>query len=858
MSRSSRPSLLARLRAAFAILVALSSVHASAGDGKWRVDGAARRFDFCVSLRWDATPAEVAIVQYGLLKANFRLADATDGACTLGRIGIANNKAFGREAEVWVHPGHGRAHATLDGYGKPKLHANLYFNSNFLELHGREGDALTVVHELGHLVWRLGDEYRRVGDSDGECEPMPGDSTTTYSLMDNYFLRGGRINSPEEYTLDEWCVAANHDPDADSGQTRLNGGLSCWESVASHRLRPLAAPVGLPIQDPSAAPDPVFVGLGGTELRRVALCVARGASMGLVASGAGGATKLALAKRGAGILARGSRVGDMLGVASFADLASIDMVETPVTGSAEIATALAAIDGWSAGGGRATGLGLATARDMLAGAGDPSCANTLVLVADGPADTGPSEQSVGASIASSGASVVAVGVGADGHGVLVPLVEATGGEYHHARTASLLPSTLARVGASANGQAELAHVEERISNGMSRTHQVWVDGTPSLLRFVLTWPDAAQDLDFSIAPPGTTLAGGAIGGASACEELVEGPGFAIWTWRGAPCIQQGLWAASVQGASVVGGPTSYQISVQSDEVGARLVAWPDKPTYAWPEAVVVRATLSFAGLPVVGGNVSGTLHKPDGTSANLVLRDDGSDTTLDDLAGDGTYAARIQDFGGPGIYVLEARAMASGASTWGGEALFASVGDPAAILTVPDLQRSTSTCFLVESAPSYGPLRCFEIEDLRANIFGLVLGSCSLDVGDGWAPASEPLTIAFVDPDTATRREWTVPAGGFTLRNAATGSWRWDSPAGEPDFHVAVSLHSRRLYFWSMPFSALTGFDGPELRVEVRTGTRQGEAVIPWAPWSSVAPVYYSYHDPAHEGCVPRVGPVPR
>jgi hypothetical protein len=495
---------------------------------------------------------------------------------------------------------------------------------------------------------------------------------------------------------------------------------------------------------------------------------------------------------------------------------------------------------------------------MLTGAGDPSCANTLVLVADGEADSGPSEQSLAASIAATGSTVVAVGVGAAGYGVLVSLAEATGGPYHHARTAALLPSTLARVGASANGQAELAQIEDRISNGMNRTHQVWVDATPDLLRFVLTWPDATQDLDLAITPPGTTLAGAGIGGASLCHETVEGPGFVIWTWRGAPCIQPGPWAASVQGASVVGGSTDYQISVQSDERGARLVAWPDKPSYVWPEPVIVRATLLHDGVPVVGGNVSGTLHKPDGTTANVVLRDDGADATLDDLAGDGTYAALIQDFGGPGVYTLEARAWASGASTWAGEALYATVGDPATILAVPDLQRSTSTCFLVESAPTFGPLRCFEVEDLSANIFGMILGSCSLDVGDGWAPAGEALTIAFVDPDTATRREWTVPAGGFTLRNAATGAWNWNSPAGEPDFHVSVSLSSRRLYFWAFPSAPLSGFDGPQLRLEVRTATRQGEALIPWLPWSSWAPVHYSYHDASHAGCVPRVGPAPR
>jgi hypothetical protein len=91
-------------------LVTLLCGEASAGTGTFRKTGPDTGvFDFCVSVRFNATEAQLARIRQGFDATNQVLADATDGHHRFGTINIVNDSGAGEVAEFWIHPGNKRA-----------------------------------------------------------------------------------------------------------------------------------------------------------------------------------------------------------------------------------------------------------------------------------------------------------------------------------------------------------------------------------------------------------------------------------------------------------------------------------------------------------------------------------------------------------------------------------------------------------------------------------------------------------------------------------------------------------------------------------------------------------------------------
>src|SRR3712207_6651989 len=74
-------------------------------------------FDFCVSVRFNATDAQLEQIRTAFQNASQVLADATDGQHRFGTITIVNNSGASQTAEYWVNAGAGRAYATYGKYG---------------------------------------------------------------------------------------------------------------------------------------------------------------------------------------------------------------------------------------------------------------------------------------------------------------------------------------------------------------------------------------------------------------------------------------------------------------------------------------------------------------------------------------------------------------------------------------------------------------------------------------------------------------------------------------------------------------------------------------------------------------------
>src|SRR5690242_12196999 len=181
-----------------------------AGNGRFN----AGVYNFCVSVRFNATPAQLTQIRTAFQNASQIFADATDGQQKFGTVTIVNNSGASQSADVWVNSGSGRAYATYGQYAVRGQHIMLFFDSNFQASSGADGDAYTIAHEFSHHSFGVADEYKGPSGN-AECAPPPPPADTAnlnYCLMDNYFTRGGNaVNFPNDYTLNEYCVASDHD-----------------------------------------------------------------------------------------------------------------------------------------------------------------------------------------------------------------------------------------------------------------------------------------------------------------------------------------------------------------------------------------------------------------------------------------------------------------------------------------------------------------------------------------------------------------------------------------------------------------------------------------------------------------------
>src|SRR5688500_1500125 len=118
-------------RALCLLLVSAGTLPAFAGTGTSRARGGQTVLDFCVSIRFTPTAAQLDAIRRVFTDGNVILADATDGQFEFGDIDLVSNSGASREAEVWILPTSGRAFATFGLYGTPGEHITVYFPDNF-------------------------------------------------------------------------------------------------------------------------------------------------------------------------------------------------------------------------------------------------------------------------------------------------------------------------------------------------------------------------------------------------------------------------------------------------------------------------------------------------------------------------------------------------------------------------------------------------------------------------------------------------------------------------------------------------------------------------------------------------------
>ena len=684
---------------------------AIAGTGTFRDDNGVKVLDFCVSVDFKATADQLKEIRETFERGSEILADVTDGQLRFGRIAIFDDGQASSEAEVKVFAGSGQAVATAGEYGVRGTSISTYYNSNYAYSVPKdlEANAHTCAHEFLHHLYCLKDEYAgatcaQVGmgwcgfpvncdaSSQGECEPLPGSPTAEYCLMDNYYTRGGNMNNPaqDDFTLNELCVSTNHDMDADTGQTCVNGN-SCWELIASHPTRALVAPIGQPVSAAPSIPAPLFVTLDPTS--RFIICVDRSGSMSTADAGFS-ETRLDRAKAAAEIFTNLTESGDSLGVTSFScsttKVFSVDTVNDSVKSNV-----IMAIDTLTAGGDTAIGSGLELSRDLLIDGGQ-ACNQPIVLFTDGFQNCGPSEKSVIDSLIENGIPVHVIAIGSDPEiDLLTNLAQQTGGKFYSVETAEDLPGLAPFIYAAAAGKEVISVAEGNLPVAQTILELFPVEPGAKEVTFALNWTNPSVDYALSLIGP-SGFYNEASAAADPNVDFYEGAGHQILRIRGAAAVP-GNWEAIAAPQS--GGPTAYQIIAIASRSDVTLSASTDKPTYDPGESIVVQATPRFEGKSLAPVVVDATVEFPDGTILPLALVDDGTALSGDAAAGDGTYSARIPSAIEPGAYRFRVTASAAAAVTTTGETLFASIGDPYVPFLAPSFERRAEVTAVVGSFP---------------------------------------------------------------------------------------------------------------------------------------------------------------
>lgn len=666
------------------LLIALALTPRPAAAGNGRFSGGT--YDFCVSVRFNATDAQLAQIRSAFQAASDVFADATDGQQRFGKVTIVNDSGASATAEYWVNPGAGRAYATLGKYGKRGEHVNLYFDSNFQGSPSADGDAYTIAHEHAHHVFGVADEYSGPGGA-AECAPAPDSATLNFCLMDNYFIRGGNAGAGTTYTLNEFCVASNHDPDTDTHQHKINE-KSCWEVIAAHSSRSATSPAGLPASAPPASQAPSFAdGFGGL---RVMLVIDRSGSMSAD-------NRIGFAKSAAKLFVNFLREGDSVGVASFSSGVSVNFPLTTI-GAGTKAAVNSAIDGLFASGSTNIGGGLQEGLNQITSQPDRSCNEVIVLLSDGDHNTGTHPNAVIPSLKSEGVTTFTVAVGSgistSGQALQQLIASETGGRYLQVTSAFSLVGLFFALSAETTDSGLLARAPDVIGSMQVKEQQVTVEPGSTSASFALAVADASDQMVLTLRSPSGAIITSNDAGVNPDIEFITESSLQAFRIRNP---EAGVWTLIISAGGIVDGRFEGLAAVEHP--GVQLNVSLAKDTLVFPEAVRIEATPQYEGENVLGAQVTGVVTRPNNSTVNITLLDNGLEANGDAIAGDGVYSARFSNYQplGDGTYRFDVTAVVTGGMTYGGEELFNF--EPSNSEVVPDFTRSASVSAVVSGIP---------------------------------------------------------------------------------------------------------------------------------------------------------------
>lgn len=308
--------------------------------------------------------------------------------------------------------------------------------------------------------------------------------------------------------------------------------------------------------------------------------------------------------------------------------------------------AIAAIQ---ASGGTNIGFGLGVAYQQLVLLRDPDkerAKEIIYLITDGESSDDPT--SVVALIKADGVKINAVSIGSQTDlSFLQEVASSTGGQFFYSPDDKDIVRVVTQ-GTTQSLEGYTLVSEETLASPLSEV-SVNVDGFVGnmLLQLELTGVNTADlnEGDFTLRGPNgdatnATVRFATLSSTSALVtfELAEPPA--------------GRFTVPLPSSALQGGSTARTLLlVQSNEM--QMFAALSTTTPEFPTPVVVSAGVE-GNLGLANGySVSAKIRRPDASIVTIPLKDSGSPSESDDLAGDGVFSANFQQFNGNGTYSVE-------------------------------------------------------------------------------------------------------------------------------------------------------------------------------------------------------------
>ena len=136
------------------------------------------KFDFTVVANFSMTAADWTAWERAIRKGSELFWNASEGQMSFGQVFVCDDSVGIDTAEMILHSSGDPSYATIGGYGQPgqALHLMPYVTTR---------GPLTILHEMGHHVWGLNEEYSQTPDSDTIDDTTAAPDNSTIPIVDS-------------------------------------------------------------------------------------------------------------------------------------------------------------------------------------------------------------------------------------------------------------------------------------------------------------------------------------------------------------------------------------------------------------------------------------------------------------------------------------------------------------------------------------------------------------------------------------------------------------------------------------------------------------------------------------------------
>ena len=528
----------------------------------------------------------------------------------------------------------------------------IYINPEYL------GSGRVTIHEFGHYVYDLGDEYcdykkvereqkvykifRLAGKWIKCTERVEWETNVPFCLKsEDYKVIKADSNGesasimwyPWLDSIINFCDQTNHNKFVQSHQNRINNLKSCLETIeekAKSKGYSFKAVGGIRHK----YEEPKIIKVKDSNLARIVLVIDRSGSMA--------GKPLESAKSAAMKFVQEVNDDNYVGVVQFNDRAQIVHPLTKISFSSRFSIRLA-ISRITSSGMTSIGAGLLLGKSLLESNTKRGFRNILIVLTDGQENTPPWISQIAPQILSAKILVYGVAMGDVGttNKYLRDLCNRSGGTYQTVLDWTGLAQVYNQIQAEINPRCTiLVNKISKIKSGETLEIETNIDTSISSgLKFSLD-SLSVNALNFTLLDPYGKIYDSSYYGYS------SGTGFKLFNIPSND-IKAGTWKITIKNTSNSEVITTVNVKAESS---LRVNASVDNQLITFPDPIHIKASAKKEGIVITNLNVIAEILTPLGEIKRIPLNDNG--VNGDFMPGDGSYEALFFDYDSDGNYSI--------------------------------------------------------------------------------------------------------------------------------------------------------------------------------------------------------------